>query len=206
MQNLSRPLLIAMVAVLGLGGAWFAVMRPSEGGGGPAPTADAVSRAHGAVAASKEAAARAEAAAGQDARSQGQDAPAARHAAAPAAPAAVETRKRASARPARDLSTPILRELAHGKVAVLLFWDRRAADDRAARRAVAGVSRHGGNVTVHVAPVSRLGDYGAITRGIEVLQSPTVVVMAPDRSARTITGYTDVAEVNQLVDQLRAKR
>ena len=99
-----------MVAVLGFGGAWFAVMRPSEGGGGPASTADAVSRAHGAVAASKKTAARAEAAAGQDARSAGQDAPAARHAVTPARGGST-----------RDLSAPILRELARGNVAVLLF-------------------------------------------------------------------------------------
>ena len=186
-------------------------MRPSEGGGGSAPTADAVKRAHGAVAASQKAAARAEAAAGQEAQSTGQEAPAARHAVAPAAPAAVKPAAPAAAKPAapraaRDLSSPILRELAHGKVAVLLFWDRRAADDRAARHAVAGVNRHHGKVAVHVAPVSRVGDYGAITQSVEVLQSPTVLVIGPNHKARTITGYTDSAEVDQLVDDVRAAR
>jgi hypothetical protein len=192
-----------MVAVLGLGGAWFAVMRPKEGRGGSAPTADAVARAQGAVAASQKAAARAQAAAGQDARSTGQEAPAARH-----APAAAPAVARTAPSPAvtRDLSAPILRELAHGKVAVLLFWDRRAADDRAARRAVAHVDRHHGKVAVHVAAVSRVGDYGAITQGVEVLQSPTILVIGPDHRARTITGYTDVAEVDQLVDDVRAGR
>ena len=184
-----------MVAVLGFGGAWFAVMRPGEGGGGPASTADAVSRAHGAVAASKKTAARAEAAAGQDARSAGQDAPAARHAVTPARGGST-----------RDLSAPILRELARGNVAVLLFWDRRAADDRAARRAVARIDRHHGKVKVHVASVSRVGDYGAITQGVEVLQSPTVLVIGPDHRARAISGYTDSAEVDQLVDVVRAAR
>ena len=192
-----------MVAVLGFGGAWFAVLRPSGGGGGPASTADAVSRAHGAVATSKKAAARAEAAAGQEARSTGQDAPAARHAVAPAAPAVAPVARGGWA---RDLSAPILRELARGKVAVLLFWNRRAADDRAARRAVARVDRHHGKVKVHVASVSRVGDYGAITQGVEVLQSPTVLVIGPDHRARTISGYTDSAEVDQLVDAVRAAR
>jgi hypothetical protein len=193
-----------MVAVLGLGGAMFAVMRPSAGGGGSTPTTDAVARARGAVAASQQAAARAQAAAGQDARSTGQDAPAAGRAVTAPAPAPAPAKPAAPA--GRDLSTPILRELAHGKVAVLLFWDRRGADDRATRSAVAHVDRHHGTVAVHVAPVSRVGDYGAITQGVEVLQSPTVLVIGPEHQARTIAGYTDTAEVDQLVDDVRAGR
>jgi hypothetical protein len=170
-DHVSRPLLIGLVAIIGLAGAWFAVLRPkpTEGEGGPAPTATQGT-----------------------ALPQVATPPAGQAAPGPAAPA----------HSASDRSAPILRELDSGKVAVLVFWNPRAADDRAVRRAVGAVGRRHGRVTVHSSRIARVGDYAAITQGVEVLQTPTVLVIGPNRRARTIVGFTDTREIEQLVGDL----
>jgi hypothetical protein len=43
-------------------------------------------------------------------------------------------------------------------------------------------------------------------RGAQVLQAPTTLVIGPDRSARSIAGYTTTAELDQAAaDALAAK-
>jgi hypothetical protein len=105
--------------------------------------------------------------------------------------------------PAGDPSRPILAELDRGHTAVVLFVGRTAKDDTAVRRAVKAIDRHHGKVDVHVLPLSRVGRYEAITRGVTVRQSPTVLVISKQRAARTIVGFTTVAELDQLVSDVR---
>ena len=93
----------------------------------------------------------------------------------------------------------------HGKVVVVLFANGRSADDRAARRAVSAVSTHGGAVVKVVRDIRAVGRYEALTAGSDVTESPTVLVVSPNRTARTIVGLTTRAEVGQLVaDRLAA--
>jgi hypothetical protein len=55
---------------------------------------------------------------------------------------------------------------------------------------------------VHSIPVQDVGDYNALTTGVQVLQAPTVLVIGPDHKARTITGYTEVKEIDQTVSDV----
>jgi hypothetical protein len=178
-DTVSRPLLIALVAVVGFAGVWFALLRPepAEKGGGAAPTP-----AHSVGTPVQPAAA---------------GTPATRGPVNQAAPVtSTQPEARASA---ADRSAPILRDLEQGKVSVLLFWNPQAADDRAVRDAVAAANRRGGRVTVHFARISHVANYDAITQGVEVLQTPTVLVIGPDHKARSIVGLTDVKEIEQVV-------
>jgi hypothetical protein len=93
----------------------------------------------------------------------------------------------------------VLRDLDAGRTVVLLFWDRRATDDRTARRAVAKVDRRGGKVRVHVAGIKELGRYGKITQSVPVAESPTVLVIGRDKKAEAITGLTVAAEIDDKV-------
>ena len=123
----------------------------------------------------------------------------------PAAPAQAEAAepkpKPVPARRAapRDPSAPVLAALDEGRAAVLLFTDGRAEEDRQAVRVVAGLDRRGGRVLVRRAPMASVGRYEAITRGVPVAASPTILVIGPSRTARTITGLTTPAEVGQAV-------
>ncbi len=84
-------------------------------------------------------------------------------------------------------------------VLVLLFWNKKGADDRDVRRSLRGVDRWDGRVTVEAAPLSAISRYGRIARGLDVNQSPTVVVVDPELRAETIVGFTDTQTIDQLV-------
>ncbi len=106
----------------------------------------------------------------------------------------------------KDPSAPLLADLDHGRTVVLLFWNKKGSDDRAVRSAVKGVSRHHGKVVVKAVPASQVGDYEAITRGAQVLQSPTVLVIGKDKKAHPIIGFTYTGEIDQLVSDVLAGR
>ena len=211
MQQLSRPYQIALGALLVLALAWFTVLKPSaaadegaplpgESAAATAPGAaglgNAVDKANGAAAASE-----ADAAASQAAVAAATGEPPASSSSTPALAAASETTDAAAAEAAEagDPSAPILRDIARGKVAVLLFSSSDAADDRAVRRALKAVDRRDGKVVVRDAPIARVAEYAAITEGVDVLQAPTLLVIGKDRRARTLVGYTDTRAIDQLV-------
>lgn len=177
MTQVSRPLQIALVAALAVLAVWFVALRPK----GEESSSTTASAPAATTATAPAATAQA-------------PAPAAKPAPAPA-PA---THK--AARPEDKAS----RALAHGKTVVLLVWNGRSADDRAAHAALAGLDHHHGKVVSIVTSPLKVARFAAITRGAEVSQSPTLVVVSPDRRARTIVGFTDATELNQVVADVLA--
>jgi hypothetical protein len=100
---------------------------------------------------------------------------------------------------------PIAKAIAADKVLVLLFWNRDSADDRAVKAAVARADRWNGRVQVSTPPIQSISKYGRITRGVDVEQSPTVVVVDRDLKATALVGYVDTQSVDQaVVDAFRA--
>jgi hypothetical protein len=198
-SQLSRPYQIALVAAVGLFVLWFVALRPkgdsSSSWSSSTPSAPqtsyrkAVDKAKGAAAASNAANQRLQQATGEKA-----DAPA-RPAPSAARPVPDARRPTPDARPAT----------AAPRVLVLLFWNTRAADDRAVHSALARLDRHHGRVAVAAAPIEDVGRYKAITSSVNVLESPTVIVLdTRTRRARTIAGYADVGELDHAVAQTLA--
>jgi hypothetical protein len=221
-DQISPPFRIALVAILAMCAVWFTVLKPKDPAAST-PTAPGVTglgndvkAAKGAAAASDAANAKVRAATGGTAAS---DKTASKKAAPTGAHAAVAG-KTVGAKPSTtaeprakakavtgDASAPLLRALDANHAVVLVFWNRRGSDDRAVRRAVAQIDRHDGKVIVKAAPIATVGRYEAITRGAQVLQSPTVLVMGPDRKARAIVGFTTTGELDQAVgDTLAAAK
>ncbi|MDX6642164.1 MAG: hypothetical protein QOD76_126, partial [Solirubrobacteraceae bacterium] len=95
---------------------------------------------------------------------------------------------------------------AQGKVVVLLFWNNRSSDDQAVHSELSQVGSYRGRALVASAPIRDVSQYGAITTGIQVLQSPTVVVVDRLRRATLLTGYTDHTEIGQAVASALAAR
>lgn len=215
---------IALVAVVLLAGMWFTVLRPkSDDGGGtstPAPAAAtpdasaskaapgvkgltrAVDKAKGAAATSDATNAKVQAATGGTT--------AAGTSAAKAAPVkklksskpVTAAKKPAKPVAAADPSTKLLAHLTQGKVVVLLFHGN-GADDRAARHAARQLAAVDKKVVVAQTSISNVGRYEAITRGVEIMVAPTIVVIGKDRKARVVTGYTDVDVLRQMVGDAR---
>jgi hypothetical protein len=214
-DQVSRPVLIALAAVLVFVVAHFTVLAPkSDSGSAPvsAPKApgqqgleNAIGKADNAVAQSKASATRSEQAA---ATASGESTAAKPTRPKPVSKAkAVAAPKVSSAKPVKplptleagDLSGPMLRDLADGKVVVALFFNAHASDDNAVLHAVRAANRRHGRVVVHSIPIDDVGKYDAITKGVRILQTPTVLVMGPDFKATTIVGYTDVDTIDQAV-------
>jgi hypothetical protein len=201
-DQISPPFRIAIAAMLAVCALWFTVLKPKDPAAGtnaPAPTAPGatglgkdVSAAKGAAAASDAANANVQAATGGTSASKSTTTGAAKKAAATVKP-------KAKPGATGDASAPLLDALDARRAVVLVFWNRRGSEDRAVRRAVAAVDRHHGKVVVKAAPIATVGRFEAITRGVQVLQSPTVLVIGPDRTARAIVGFTTTGELDGAV-------
>lgn len=208
MDQLSRPMLIALAATIVLAALWLVALRPKapEVADTPAAPVTAIAKARGAAAASDAANSKLSGVSDQGAAATAA-APAAA-AATPAAPAAPATAAKpdAAAKPANKREAAVVRDIRRGKVVVLLFWNAKGADDVATRGAVRGLSRHGGKVAVHVVPISRVGQYESITEGVTVNQSPTTLVIDRKRRSRAIVGLTERGELTQAVNDALAGR
>jgi hypothetical protein len=222
-DQVSKPVLIVLIAAVALVGAKFTILRSNSGGGSSTPASatapgqaglqSAIDKANNAVGVSKQSATKHEqaAAAASGDTTGGTAAPSTPSAtkATPAkpakpAPAAKPTKPLPKLAPG-DKSGPLLRNLADGKVVVALFYNPHSSDDNAALRAVRAADRHHGRVVVHSIPIQDVGDYDAITTGVQVLEAPTIIVMGPNDKARTIVGYTEVKEVDQTIGDIGGK-
>jgi hypothetical protein len=227
-DKISLPLRILLVVALLFAVLWFVMLRPkpvadSEPVATPAPGVtglkNATNNAKDAVDAANVAAARGEAAANAvgssttkpsaksakpaaSAKSAKPAASAAKPAAKPAKPALPGLADDAAP---GDPSRALLASVDAGKVVVVLFWNKNASDDRATRRALRSIDLHRGKVVASAVPLDDVGRYEAITRGAQVLESPTVLVIGAGGKARAITGYTQAKEIDQAVSDIGGK-
>jgi hypothetical protein len=122
-------------------------------------------------------------------------------AAEPAAPQAA-----AAAKPADDLKglpKPVRKAIRADKVLVILFSNGKSYDDKAVEKALTKVNRWDGRVSVHTAPLRKISKYGRIARGVNVEQSPTVVVADDSLRAETLVGFVDRTTIDQAVVDAR---
>jgi hypothetical protein len=97
------------------------------------------------------------------------------------------------------LPKPVAKAIRKGQVLVLLFWNGKSADDKAVHQALAKVDRWDGRVSVQSASIKKISKYGRIARGVDIEQSPTVVVADPKLRAETLVGYVDTQTIDQAV-------
>jgi hypothetical protein len=218
MSQISPPIRILLVCAVALLAAWMLFLRPSStpAGDGAAPAATTPVQAGGPAAGSASGALvekANETRAAQDAQAEAlangetaaTPAPAtAAPGAEPAAPGAKAGKLTAKAAAAGGLPVRVLHAIGDRKVVVLLFWSPKSADDKAVRSALSRIDRHDGKVLAHATHLKRIAAYGQITRGANVDQSPTVVVVDRDRKVETLVGYVDRLTIDQAVtDALR---
>jgi hypothetical protein len=223
MSQISPPIRILLVCAVAFLAAWMLFLRPSTDAGAPAaepPAATTPVEAGGEQAdslAGKAVEQANDATAATDARVEriadgtetAADASSAANAtatqgAAPAgaAPAAAKPAGKAVAN--GGLPLRVLKAIGDRKVVVLLFWSPKSADDKAVRKALAGIDRHDGKVLAHAAHLKRIARYSQITRGANVEQSPTVLVIDRKMKVEPLVGYVDRVTIDQAVaDALR---
>jgi hypothetical protein len=211
-DKISLPFRILLIVALVFAVAWFVVLRPKPASDvapavTPAPGVtgldSATDKAKSAVDAANAAAARSEAAANAvGGSSTAKSSPKAAKPAAAAKPAKPAVPGLADDAAPGDPSRPLLASVDAGKVAVVLFWNKNATDDRATRRALRKIDLHHGKVVASAVPIDDVGRYEAITRGAQVLESPTVLVIGAGGKARSIAGYTQAKEIDQAISDI----
>jgi hypothetical protein len=229
MSQISPPIRILLVCAVAFMAAWMLFLRPKTDAGAPvastpAPAATTPVEAGGEKAeslAGKAVEKANEATAAQDARAEELAGGVGETAATPSTTATTGTQPAAAEQPAKGepakldkqeateggLPLRVLEALGDRKVVVLLFWSPRSADDKAVRKALNGVDRHHNKVLAHATNIKRIASYQQITRGADVEQSPTVVVVDRDRKVETLVGYVDRQTIDQAVtDALRGSR
>jgi hypothetical protein len=230
MSQISPPIRILLVAVIGLVAVYMLFLRPKPEEAVPAaaaPTAAtpvpakdpgaATSSGSGAIVQNAvkrttDASAQAKVAAGETAGGLAADDSAATGTAATgttAANAAAATKAGAPAPVTQATLLSLPKDVRHAvrrhKVIVLLFYNNRSSDDRAVRRALAKVDHYGNQVFLDAHWIKSVSKYQAITRGVDVEQSPTIVVADRNLKADTLVGYADTETINQsVVDAIRA--
>ena len=199
MPQVSRPLLIALIAVVGFAGAWMTVLKkhatqstaPPPKAPGMTGLGHAVDRAKSAVNASQASADRAEKAAGQ---TPAKSAPASvKH----VAPVRHVAPVKHVAPPKNTLRVPV------ATTTVLLFAGT-GADDAAARQVVRSI--HGAHLKTIVAPLSQVAKYAPMLGGVQVDAAPAIYVIGPDRSTQEIVGLPDRAQVEAAVASVSPRR
>jgi hypothetical protein len=226
MSQISPPIRILLVCAVAFLAAWMLFLRPSTDAGDPAadtPVATTPVEAGGEQAeslAGKTVEQANEAQAAEDARTAEVAGATGEPATTPAAGAGTTAAQAAqpegaSAKPGKltakaaaagGLPLRVLKAIGDHKVVVLLFWSPKSADDKAVRKALASIDRHDGKVLAHATHIKRIAAYGQITRGANVEQSPTVLVI--DRKMRVVplVGYVDRVTIDQAVTDALGKR
>jgi hypothetical protein len=135
-------------------------------------------------------------------------------AAKPASPSAKSTpgevsSAKASGAPVQEAA--VQSELKDGRTVIILFWSPRGADDKAVHlelRLLTAIDKKFGRkankeLAVHYAHASEVGQFGSITRSLQVLQTPTMLVISPSGNTKTLTGLTDAYAIQQAISEAR---
>jgi hypothetical protein len=222
-SQISPPIRIVLVATIGLIAAWMLFLRPgAEPTPAPAP-APAPATAPGAEGLGNAVDRAEDAAAAQEARDEKlqqatgerDGAPGSAKAGATRAEAALATGRVLALAPldgkaTKELPAGIRRALVRRQVfAIGVFnlrsrrWRASAPEDRRVRRALARANRYGGRVTVHIAALGELSRLRPVLGDLDVVQSPSVVVVDRNRRATLLEGYVDRISINQAIADAR---
>jgi hypothetical protein len=220
-SQISPPIRIVLVAVIGLIAAWMLFLRPKTEPT-PAPTpapatapgvtglSNAVDKAKGASSTSDKANEKIQKATGEDdaakAGKSGSE--------SGSAPALVSGRvlplEPLAADETKGLPRAIVRALDNRQVFVVGIldtkekrWARMASDDRRVRRELAKANRYDGKVVVTKSSLGKLSKLDAIAGDLGVSQTPSVVVVDRNRKAVVLTGYVDRNAINQAIADAR---
>jgi hypothetical protein len=119
------------------------------------------------------------------------------------------------------------RALKEGKIAVILFWNQKGADDKAVHfelrlleavhhliRPVANVPKVRNELRAYnlelqkpfaafEARSNQVTSFGTITHGVQVYGTPTIMIINKRGQVKTLTGLTDAYAIEQTIDEAR---
>jgi hypothetical protein len=175
-ETVPRPVLLAIVGVVLVGGLFFVTRRGSE----PAPNVPAPSQTSQPSSPSADTP---QAPAQQNAPQQKSAAP---------SPDKGEPG-------GRGLPSRVAKALDAKKTVVVLFWNRTGIEDRSVKKSVDRLPRRGGKTAVFTDKVANLSGYTRITASANVTGTPALVIVNPKGKAEVLNGYYDFQTIRQFV-------
>ena len=108
---------------------------------------------------------------------------------------------RANAVPA--LQTQVEQQLAQDGTVIVLFWNPTGADDVYVRHQLQLLQAHNRHIAVHLALANEVASYGSITRSVQIVGTPTTLIITRDGKAKTLTGLWDTYSIQQAIGEAR---
>ncbi|MHB8242595.1 MAG: hypothetical protein ACYDHN_11445 [Solirubrobacteraceae bacterium] len=97
------------------------------------------------------------------------------------------------------------RALSEGKVAVILFWSPKGADDVSVRSELRHLERAGlkskRRFAAFEAGAKEVASFGSITRGVQVYSTPTLLIVGKSGKTTVLTGLTDAYSLEQAIQE-----
>jgi hypothetical protein len=93
-------------------------------------------------------------------------------------------------------------ELSQQRTVLILFWNPRAAEDRAVRNELPAVQRKlRKKIALHYASAKQVGEFGTVTHAVQVTQTPTLLIVNPKGQTTTRTGLIDAFAIEQAISE-----
>lgn len=241
MNQVSRPMQIALAAVLVFAALWFVALKPKDDAAEPvaagpvtpaattprpveAGGAGATTSVGKAVESANNAANTANTATRQSEQQTGEETKAPAPASTPAAttpasttptakpsstatkapavktpPAKPANTRSASQRRADRLTEAVGKHLAKGRAVVLLVSSPSGSEDKIIRKRVRNeINRRGGRVKVYFVSATKVGLYEGLLGSLNLSQTPSTIVIAPNNEAKVIGGLVSTARLDRL--------
>ncbi len=109
-----------------------------------------------------------------------------------------------SAKSVPPMQAAVEAELKQGKTVTILFWNSKASVDQTVQRELQAVGHtEGGKIVIHDARPAQVGLFGSITREVQVLQTPTILIVNKHGQTTALTGLTDSFSIEQAIAEAR---
>jgi hypothetical protein len=98
-------------------------------------------------------------------------------------------------------------QLAHGKVAAILFWNPTGSVDAVVRHELQAASaKLHGRLAVNIALSSQVGSFGSFTNAVQVYSTPTILLVNGKGATTSVTGLIDAFAIEQAVAEVKHAR
>jgi hypothetical protein len=105
------------------------------------------------------------------------------------------------------MQAKVERQLEHGKVVAILFWNPKGSVDAIVQREVHAARRNlGGRLAVDVARAGEVGSFGTFTHAVQVYSTPTILMVNTKGVTSTVSGLTDAFAIQQAVKEVKRAR
>jgi hypothetical protein len=94
-------------------------------------------------------------------------------------------------------------QLAHGKIAVVLLWNRAGVEDAVVRSELKRLARGDHQIAINVALAGQAATFGTITRGVQVYGTPTLLIIDKQGKTIVLSGLQDTFSIRQAIQEAR---